>query len=209
MGWCWHIPLRNKVSVGLIIPVKSAKSIKGEGMSWERYYRQKCREIPVVNQLLEGADFCVGSVRSTRDFSYRSTQVAGPGFFLIGDAAGFIDPVFSIGVVLGLYTAYIAAWAIERVLVAPNRAVIYQQLFTSQTQGRFELARSLAIPRYEQNSQIDDLAKGSMQLASGTARALMHSAAAVTGRSENFAAMMANEQTMHDQRLINIDAFDL
>ena len=79
----------------------------------------------------------------------------------------------------------------------------------AQTQGRFELARSLAIPRYEQNSQIDDLAKGSMQLASGTARALMHSAAAVTGRSENFAAMMANEQTMHDQRLINIDAFDL
>ena len=41
-------------------------------------------------------------IRARRDFSYRSRQIAGDGWVLVGDAFGFIDPIYSTGVLLGL-----------------------------------------------------------------------------------------------------------
>ena len=209
VGRCWHIPLCDSVSVGLVIPVKSARSPKVKGMTWERFFEEQCRALPVTGRLLDGAEFCPGSVRTTRDFSYRSTQVAGPGYYLIGDAAGFIDPVFSIGVVLGLFTAHAAAWAIDRSLVAPGRAPHYRDLYTDQTQGRFELAYSLAVPRYETSERGDAMAMRSMRLASDVAQELMHSASAVTGRSENFATLAAGAEANRGQRFRSIEELDL
>ncbi len=49
---------------------------------------------------------------TTRDFSYRTTQSAGPGWLLVGDAFGFIDPVYSSGVLLALKSGEWAADAI-------------------------------------------------------------------------------------------------
>ena len=53
-----------------------------------------------------------GPLRTTRDFSYKASQAAGPGWVLIGDAVGFIDPVYSTGVFLALKSAEMAADAI-------------------------------------------------------------------------------------------------
>ena len=57
--------------------------------SWEDYFIRKCGEIPILSHLLEEAEYREGSFAKIQDYSYRSKQVAGPGFFLIGDAAGF------------------------------------------------------------------------------------------------------------------------
>ena len=48
-------------------------------------------------------------VRAERDWSYRSRQPAGPGWYAVGDAAGFIDPVLSTGVMLALHSGWLAA----------------------------------------------------------------------------------------------------
>src|SRR5207302_964821 len=58
----------------------------------------------------------VSSVYSAGDFSYRNTRLAGERWLLAGDAAGFIDPVFSSGVFLAIMSAEKAADTLDAVL---------------------------------------------------------------------------------------------
>ncbi len=53
---------------------------------------------------------------ATRDFSYRSRQVAGDGWVLVGDALGFLDPIYSSGVLLACSSGELAADAIVSAL---------------------------------------------------------------------------------------------
>ena len=62
----------------------------------------------------------MGTIYVTGDFSYRSTEIGGDGFCLIGDAFSFLDPVFSSGVFLALKSGEMAAEAIDRGLEAGN-----------------------------------------------------------------------------------------
>lgn len=185
-GWSWHIPLRETTSVGLILPIQIMKTAKPARESWESYFLRKCYEVPILNRLLEEAQFCPGSFAKIQDYSYRLTQVAGTGFFLIGDAAGFIDPIFSIGVPLGMYSAYIASWAIDRCLKNPGSLTQNQAFFTSQLRGRYELSRSLALPGCEAIDPTSDRAKTAIQFTKPSERELMGVVSTMTTRSENF-----------------------
>jgi flavin-dependent dehydrogenase len=188
-GWVWHIPLRGRSSVGLVLPIESTKAAKASGESWQSYYLRQCAEIPYLNQLLQDAQFCAGSLAKVHDYSYRSTQVAGSGFFLIGDAAGFIDPIFSAGVILGMYSAYLAAWAIDRSLKKPAEAAHYQDIFSNQLQGRLEVTRSLSLPGYQLKGQISHLAKNTVSFESALEQQLMDAASQMTTRGDNFARL--------------------
>jgi flavin-dependent dehydrogenase len=185
-GWAWHIPLRETTSVGLILPIQVMKTAKPARESWESYFLHKCYEVPILNRLLEEAQFCPGSFAKIQDYSYRLTQVAGTGFFLIGDAAGFIDPIFSIGVPLGMYSAYIASWAIDRCLKNPSSLAQNQALFTSQLRDRYELSRSLALPGCRAIDPTRDRAKTAIQFTKPSERELMGVVSTMTTRSENF-----------------------
>ena len=57
------------------------------------------------------ADACDG-FRATKEYSYRSTQAAGDGWVLVGDAFGFLDPLYSSGVLLALKSGQLAADAV-------------------------------------------------------------------------------------------------
>lgn len=118
-GWAWHIPLRASTSVGLVLPMDEMKKVKATERDYEAYFLRKCLEIPNLDRLLEGARYIDGSLRIIRDYSYRPTRLAGPGYFLVGDAAAFVDPIFSVGFVLAMYSAYMAAWAIDH--LGPRR----------------------------------------------------------------------------------------
>ena len=54
----------------------------------------------------------VGKFITAKDFSYRARQPAGEGWVLTGDALGFIDPVYSTGVLLALKTGELAGDAV-------------------------------------------------------------------------------------------------
>ncbi|CAD5985116.1 MULTISPECIES: NAD(P)/FAD-dependent oxidoreductase [Planktothrix] len=191
-GWSWHIPLRESTSVGLVLPLEFMKKVQLNGGSWESYFRQKCYEIPILEDLLANAQFCEGSFAKIQDYSYRSTQLAGPGFFLIGDAAGFIDPIFSLGIVLGMYSAYTATWAIDRSFKNPSSLVHNQALFSRQMQGRLEVARSLALPRYQLGHDTCDLARATVQMERSLEQELMAASSTMTGRSDNFQAIASS-----------------
>ena len=97
-GWSWRIPLPDRVSLGIVIP--SEHAMKAGATPEERY-----------DNLLKQDSYLrtvtVGSKRLTPVMEYTnyqlvSTRLVGDGWALVGDTAGFIDPVFSSGLLIGL-----------------------------------------------------------------------------------------------------------
>jgi flavin-dependent dehydrogenase len=109
-GWFWYIPLHdNIVSVGVVAPFDYL--FKNRPGGHERTYDEEVTRCPAVKQRVNGAARVTGYF-VTRDYSYRSKQVAGDGWVLVGDAFGFLDPLYSSGVLLALKSGELAAEAI-------------------------------------------------------------------------------------------------
>jgi len=110
-GWFWYIPLHDDiVSVGVVAPFDYLfKNRKG---SHEQTYHEEVEACPAVKKRIDGATRRTGYF-VTRDYSYRSKQVAGDGWVLVGDAFGFLDPLYSSGVLLALKSGELAADAIS------------------------------------------------------------------------------------------------
>ena len=110
-GWFWFIPLHDgSTSVGAVVDAKRFAGEVGEDAT--ALYQRLIAACAPVAQRLRSARF-VGPVRVIRDYSYCSDRFYGPGYLLAGDAACFIDPVFSTGVHLACLSGYLAAHTIE------------------------------------------------------------------------------------------------
>jgi flavin-dependent dehydrogenase len=108
-GWFWYIPLHNDIiSVGVVAPFDYL--FKGR-VNHEQTYQEEVERCPVVKQRVSMGRRATGYFL-TRDYSYRSTTVAGDGWVLVGDAFGFLDPLYSSGVLLALRSGEMAAEAI-------------------------------------------------------------------------------------------------
>jgi hypothetical protein len=83
---------------------------KGRG-DRERTYQEEVERCPAVSARVSNATRVTGYF-ATKDYSYRSTQLAGNGWVLVGDAFGFLDPLYSSGVLLALKSGELAADAI-------------------------------------------------------------------------------------------------
>ena len=109
-GWWWYIPLHNDtVSVGIVRPFDDL--FKGRGPH-EQVYNEEVALCPAVSSRVANAKRMTGYF-ATKDYSYRSKQVAGDGWVLIGDAFGFLDPLYSSGVLLALKSGELAADAVS------------------------------------------------------------------------------------------------
>lgn len=105
--WMWHFPLSpTQTSVG-IIRLEDDQNATDERR--ERRYDEAVAATPELQGVLGPDARRVTSVRNIRDWSYRMRRIHGPGWLLVGDASGFIDPVLSTGVLLGMHAAYHAA----------------------------------------------------------------------------------------------------
>ncbi len=108
-GWWWYIPQHdNTMSVGVVAPFEYL--FEGRG-SHEQTYNEEVAACPAVQKRIAGAKRSTGYF-ATKDYSYRSKQVSGDGWVLIGDAFGFLDPLYSSGVLLALKSGELAADAI-------------------------------------------------------------------------------------------------
>jgi flavin-dependent dehydrogenase len=108
-GWWWYIPQHDdQVSVGVVAPFDYL--FKGRG-SHEEVYNEEVNACPAVKDRLKNARRATGYF-ATKDYSYRSKQVAGDGWVLVGDAFGFLDPLYSSGVLLALKSGEMAADAV-------------------------------------------------------------------------------------------------
>ena len=109
-GWFWYIPQHNNiVSLGVVAPFDYLfKRRKGDH---EATYFEEVEKTPAVKKRIANAKRVTGFF-ATRDYSYRATKVAGNGWVLVGDAFGFLDPLYSSGVLLALKSGELAADAI-------------------------------------------------------------------------------------------------
>ena len=117
--WFWVIPLSDtKTSIGLVTDTATFKQWR---LSPEEALESSFREQPHFADILADARR-VTPVHATGDYSYRNTSLVGPRWMLVGDAAGFIDPVFSTGVFLAIASGEQTADAIHMALDHPQKA---------------------------------------------------------------------------------------
>lgn len=115
-GWFWFIPLANDiVSIGLV--GQPGDICAGRGDDPAATLHEEIQNCPGIAARLVDAQR-VGQVYVTSGFTYRCTQLAGDGWVLVGDAFGFLDPVYSSGVMMALKSGEMAADAIHDALVA-------------------------------------------------------------------------------------------
>ena len=108
-AWFWYIPLGNEtVSVGL---VADNDYLLKRGGSPQQTFEEHVKQCVGIKSRLQDAQQ-VGKLNIAKEFSYRTTQQAGDGWVLVGDAGGFIDPIYSSGVYLALKSAVMAADAV-------------------------------------------------------------------------------------------------
>jgi halogenation protein CepH len=117
-GWFWFIPLSDTLtSVGAVIAREHADRLQQDHAVVMRQFIDAC---PLIRTLLSTATRVTegpyGRFRVRRDYSYTNTHFWRPGLLLAGDAACFIDPIFSSGVHLATYSALLAARSINTVL---------------------------------------------------------------------------------------------
>jgi flavin-dependent dehydrogenase len=108
-GWFWYIPQHNNiVSVGVVAPFDYLFKNRGP---YEQTYEEEVERCAAVKQRVSGGRRVTGYF-ATKDYSYRATRVAGDGWVMIGDAWGFLDPLYSSGVLLALKSGELAADAV-------------------------------------------------------------------------------------------------
>lgn len=110
-GWFWYIPLENDItSVGIVADPEYL--VQGRGQDLAKIYHEEIEKCePCRRRVGEGER--VDKIYSILDYSYRSKKNAGNGFIIIGDAYGFLDPIYSSGVLLALKMAELATDAIH------------------------------------------------------------------------------------------------
>ena len=116
--WFWVIPLTtDRTSVGIVFDSATFRAAK---KSPEAFLDQALAEQPLLTARMQNATR-VSQVYTAADFSYRNSRLAGDRWLLAGDAAGFIDPVFSSGVFLAILAGENAADALNEALEHPKK----------------------------------------------------------------------------------------
>ncbi|WP_020472163.1 NAD(P)/FAD-dependent oxidoreductase [Zavarzinella formosa] len=110
-GWFWYIPLHDDIlSVGVVAPHEYL--FQNRGKDYEKIYFEEVAKCPGVQPRIANATRC-DIFRAQKEYSYRASKAAGDGWVLVGDAFGFLDPLYSSGVLLALTSAGMAADAIN------------------------------------------------------------------------------------------------
>jgi flavin-dependent dehydrogenase len=117
--WFWLIPLTaERTSVGVVLDTEAFRNSK---LRAEDFLEQALSEQPIIAKRMTDARR-VSQVYMEADFSYRSARLHGDRWLLAGDAAGFIDPIFSSGVFLAVFSSELCADVLNEVLDHPRKA---------------------------------------------------------------------------------------
>ena len=117
IGWFWFIPLQDDiVSVGVVAPFDYLFKGRDSKELETIYFEEVDRCLGVQPRIAHAGR--VAPFSAAKEYSYRSRQVAGDGWVLVGDAFGFLDPLYSSGILLALISGAQAADAIAAGLAA-------------------------------------------------------------------------------------------
>jgi hypothetical protein len=122
-GWFWYIPMDGRelgqASVGLV----SGQEFKEEygRLGVEAFFQRALEQTPFTKDLLGPRAERIADYQAITDWAYTCDRMAGPGFYLAGDAAAFLDPLLSTGCTMAVLAGYSASVCINTVLRDPSR----------------------------------------------------------------------------------------
>lgn len=136
-GWAWTIPLHTGwTSVGTVMDSRHGQEVLSQGKPRDAFLEQLA-QAPHTARLLRDAELVSGP-QVVRDWSYTSARLTGDGYILVGDAACFVDPLFSSGVHLALMSGVLAAAYVSTVLQDPGMGAaageVYGELYGKEYQ---------------------------------------------------------------------------
>ena len=146
-GWSWFIPLDERVtSVGIVLPKSIHQRSGGAGAAecLDRYLL----EMPAARALLADARR-ISEPRFDADYSYLADVHAGDRWVAVGDAAAFLDPVFSTGVLLGMEGGVAAARSIDDGLRANDLSRRRFVAFEAEQRRRYEHFKRFVVAFYD------------------------------------------------------------
>lgn len=97
-GWCWRIPLQDRTSIGIVV---DQNHLKKYGKSTEEQFDNYIQNDPFLAPFFKSGERIAG-VQKFSNYQLRTDKLFGPNWAIIGDAAGFVDPVFSSGLYLAM-----------------------------------------------------------------------------------------------------------
>lgn len=122
-NWFWMIPFKDgRTSVGAVVSrrwIKDHRAKLGAQANETMLLQAAIDESSTATELLSGSKNLWTEARAAADFSYRVRDLMGPGWIAVGDAGGFIDPLFSTGAHLAMCGGKAAADMLAD-LLAPN-----------------------------------------------------------------------------------------
>ncbi|MER5337025.1 tryptophan 7-halogenase [Micromonospora sp. NPDC002717] len=151
-GWFWYIPLNDTLtSVGAVLRPQALDRIRGGDR--ETVLRQLIAECPMIADYLADATRVesgpYGEVRVRKDYSYINDTFSRPGMLLVGDAACFIDPVFSSGVHLATFSALLAARSINSCLAGELDEESVFEEFEARYRREYSLFHDFLVAFYD------------------------------------------------------------
>ncbi|HET7009348.1 MAG TPA: NAD(P)/FAD-dependent oxidoreductase [Anaerolineales bacterium] len=110
-GWAWQIPITESItSMGIVAEKEVFRQFRGRPEDYFTHYVQS--NAGLAQAMAEAVR--LNDYKTEGDYSYTMSRFIGDGWVLIGDAARFVDPIFSSGVSIALYSAKYASEAIRR-----------------------------------------------------------------------------------------------
>lgn len=153
-GWLWKIPLHTGVSsIGAVVDSEFGQA-KLRAMSPEAFLLEQIA-LAAQTRGMVGETPIQGSAHVVKDWSYQSGRMSGDGYVLVGDAACFIDPLFSSGVHLALQAGLMAAAYVQTVLKDPSLRIPAAAEYEGEYRRRYGYFHELVRLFYGSNGGVD------------------------------------------------------
>ncbi|GAA0271717.1 NAD(P)/FAD-dependent oxidoreductase [Streptomyces polychromogenes] len=191
-GWLWAIPLHDHtLSVGLVTDKTSFNTARRTRGSTHAVYHQALARQPLLSAILDQAHLDT-ALTVEGDYSYTSRTFCGPGYFLTGDAACFLDPLLSTGVHLAMYSATLTAAALTGILAGDIDEEHARHFYQTAYRHAYERLLILVSAFYRIHDGRDSYFR--------TAQALTHRDQQGLRLHESFLNIITGTDDLHDSR---------
>lgn len=161
-GWIWFIPLGpTRTSIGFICPAEHYKEMKKRP---EEIYAEALNSEPRISKLIANAT-STGKIETTKDWSFLSDRTVGENWFLVGEAAGFADPILAAGMTLAHTGARELAYTILALEQEKHEANWLKTQYDENQRRRVKQHIRFADYWYAANGQFTDLQEHSREIA--------------------------------------------
>lgn len=199
-GWFWYIPLTPTLtSVGAVVSREHyEETLRLDPDEAMRRFIDAC---PLIKEYLARATRVTegkyGSYRIRKDYSYCNTQFWAPGLLLVGDAACFIDPVFSSGVHLATYAALLASRTVNTVLAGGADELRCLEEFERRYRKEYAAFYDFLVGFYDMEQDQDSYFWGAKRVVGSdedAERAFVRLVAGAATTAEDFAQMRGEKR---------------